>query len=81
MLDFLQWYGSGLAEFWGSALTIRVPHLLLFFLLLWWFSSRRRCCHCHGRACPCCGRPFADGGGEPREGAVTEEPDSSDADD
>lgn len=76
---FVEWYLSGLAEFWANALTIRVPHVLIMVLLLWWFcgkgkgrrmdwgccgSSRACGCGCSCGGC-CCGT--TDDGGEAAE--------------
>ena len=42
MLDFVSWYFSSLAEFWGSAVRIGLPHILLVILLVCWLR-RRKC--------------------------------------
>ena len=42
MIDFVSWYFSSLAEFWGSAIRVGLPQILLVILLVCWLR-RRRC--------------------------------------
>lgn len=42
MIEFVNWYLTSLAEFWGTAVRIGLPQLLLVILLICWIR-RSRC--------------------------------------
>ncbi len=51
--EFLGWYFTSLAQFWGSAVRIGLPHVLLLVLIVYWIRRRgcgdsdgNRCCWC-----------------------------------
>ena len=50
MFDFVGWYFSSLAEFWGSAVRIGLPQILLVVLLICWLR-RRGCGKSRGTTC------------------------------
>ncbi len=50
MIEFVNWYLSSLAEFWGTAVRIGLPQLLLVILLICWIR-RGRCGKTSGQSC------------------------------
>ncbi len=50
MMEFVNWYLSSLAEFWGTAVRIGLPQLLLVILLICWIR-RSRCGKSAAKSC------------------------------
>lgn len=50
MIEFVNWYLTSLAEFWGTAIRIGLPQLLLVILLICWIR-RGRCGKSAGKSC------------------------------
>lgn len=49
-MDFVNWYFTSLAEFWGTAIRVGLPQLILVILLICWIR-RSRCGKSAGKSC------------------------------